>query len=143
MGKSRARRIGKRFPLGNTISHSQANYFGNTSQFNYDSGPDGYDTPYVAGDQPYTSPVGSFPPNGYGLYDMGGNVCQWCWDWYGTPYTGGTDPRGPNSGSARVYRGGRFDFYAVSVRCADRNNYFLFGPSNADFGLGFRCVRSH
>ena len=134
---------GKRFPLANNISHSQANYFGNPSQFNYDSGPDGYDTPYVAGDQPYTSPVGSFPPNGYGLYDMGGNVCQWCWDWYGTPYTGGTDPRGPNSGSARVYRGGRFDFYAVSVRCADRNNYFLFGPSNADFGLGFRCVRSH
>jgi len=133
---------GMRFPLGNFISHSLANYYGETSQFSYDLGPDSYDTPYYFNPPPYTSPVGSFPPNGYGLYDMGGNVCQWCWDWYATPYAGGTDPRGPATGSVRVYRGGRFDFYAVSVRCADRNDYLLFNPPDADFGLGFRCVRS-
>ncbi len=42
----------------------------------------------------------------------------------------------------RVYRGGRFDVPAVAARCADRNNYLLFNPSNADIGIGFRCVRS-
>ena len=133
---------GKRFPLGNTISESQANYYGNTG-LSYDLGPDSWNTIFFTGASPYTSPVGYFPPNGYGLYDMAGNVCEWCWDWYGTPYVGGTDPHGALPGSYRVFRGGRNDYYASVLRCADRNHIFPYTPANADSGIGFRCARTH
>jgi formylglycine-generating enzyme required for sulfatase activity len=133
---------GQRFPWGNTVSESQANYYGDSTDYSYDLGPSGWNPVGFTGVSPYTSPVGSFPSNGYGLFDMAGNVCEWCWDWYGTPYAGGTDPRGPASGTFRVFRGGRNDYYAVALRCADRNHLFPFGPGNADPGIGFRCVKA-
>jgi formylglycine-generating enzyme len=129
---------GQRFPWGNTISESQANYYGETGTWSYDLGPNGYNAAFATGANPYTSPVGYFGPNGYGLYDMAGNVFEWCWDWYGTPYAGGSDPRGPASGSYRVLRGGVWDYYAVSARCAYRGSS---APSDADYNFGFRCVR--
>jgi formylglycine-generating enzyme required for sulfatase activity len=112
---------GQRFPWGNTISENQANYDGDTSDYSYDSGPNGYNANFDNGAQPYTSPVGYFAPNGYGLYDMAGNVWQWCWDWYGAPYAGGSDPRGSTSGFGRVNRGGSWDNYASMCRTALRN----------------------
>ena len=142
---------GLRFPLGNTIRESQANYYGDVEQYSYDLGPDGNDYVFVYSGPPYiyTSPVGYFAPNGYGLYDMAGNVCQWCWDWYGTSYAGGTDPQGPampSSTGTRTVRGGNYNAYASALRCADRNQE-LGGaaPGNASPYLttGFRCVRAH
>jgi formylglycine-generating enzyme required for sulfatase activity len=136
---------GQRFPLGNTIQESQANYYVDTNDYAYDLGPvNGYDYVFAVNPQPYTSPVGYFGPNGYGLYDMAGNVCEWCWDWYGTPYAGGTDPRGPASGSNRTLRGGDWSYYAYELRCADRDQDMLISsPGTAVPYTGFRCVRAH
>ena len=125
---------GKRFPWGNTISRSQANYQGNTGSYSYDLGPNGRNPAYEG-----TSPVGSYAPNGYGLNDMAGNVWQWCWDWKGTPYAGGSDPHGPvGRGSRRVLRGGYWDYLANFARCAYRNSH---NPGGAGNNFGFRCVR--
>jgi formylglycine-generating enzyme required for sulfatase activity len=123
---------GKRFPWGDTISQSQANY--------YESSMEIYHPTYATGSSPYTSPVGSFAANGYGLYDMAGNVWQWCWDGYGTYDTGTpTDPRGVSSGADRVCRGGGRGNGAVNCRVAFRSRN---GPSNASLSIGFRVARS-
>ena len=133
---------GQRFPWGNTISWGQANYYA------YPLWADGYayDVNATVGDHPtfnegvypYTSPVGYFGANGYGLYDMAGNVWEWCWDWYGS-YSSAyqSDPRGPTSGSYRVFRGGSWIFYAFYCRAADRDGYI---PTYRDYDLGFRSV---
>jgi len=127
----------QRFPWGNTISESQANYSGNTS-FSYDLGPNGFNSSFTNGVAPYTAPVGSFLPNSYGFYDMSGNVFQWCWDWLGVPYAGGTDPHGPSNIGNRVIRGGSWSVTADFSRCANR---YGMAPSGAYYSIGFRCVK--
>ncbi len=132
---------GQRFPWGNTISESQANYYADTNQFSYDLGPDGYNPiGRVGGTSPPTSPVGSFAPNGYGLYDMAGNSWEWCWDWYGMPYGQPTtnNPTGSVSGSFRVIRGGSSYLHADSSRTAKRG---VSDPSIWYIDVvGLRCV---
>ena len=130
---------GQRFPWGNLIGESQANYYGNTN-LSYDLGPNGYNAiGSIGGRTPATSPVGSFPANGYGLYDMAGNIFEWCWDWYGTPYAGGSDPHGPTGPlSYRGLRGGSWSLDANDARCAFRS---YGNPLNAGSSIGFRCVR--
>jgi formylglycine-generating enzyme required for sulfatase activity len=134
---------GKRFPWGDTISESQANYVGNTT-YSYDLGPNGYNQAWTNNGTPYTSPIGSFPPNSYGLYDMAGNVFEWCWDWYSsTSYVAGAvDPQGPPMNSdtnyLKVVRGGAWDSYGSDARCAYRVSIPFFLGNDV---TGFRCVR--
>jgi len=87
-----------------------------------------------------THPVGRKTPNTWGLYDMHGNVWEWCLDWYDDTLMGGFDPKGPaESGSTRVNRGGRWGDHASSCRSASR----LFrSPPSRDNNRGFRLVRT-
>jgi formylglycine-generating enzyme required for sulfatase activity len=131
---------GQRFSWGNTISESQANYYASPGSFSYDLGPyTGYNTNFYTGGFPHTSPVGYFTANGYGLYDMAGNVNEWCWDWYGTPYgqPTATNPTGSATGISRVLRGGCWGCFASDARCANRNYNYPYLASS----LSFRCVR--
>jgi formylglycine-generating enzyme required for sulfatase activity len=116
------------FHFGPSLSAGQANFNGQH--------------PYGATEGPYlerTSPVGLYPPNALGLWDMHGNVWEWCQDWYHEAYyreTPRADPRGPASGSRRVLRGGGWYSYARNCRSANRRSYGTIDPSC----IGFRVV---
>jgi formylglycine-generating enzyme required for sulfatase activity len=104
------------FHFGETISTEQANYIG---------GGNGKPTP-----------VGSFPANAFGLFDMHGNVFQWCQDWFDDyPQNAVTDPQGPEKGFGRVLRGGSWRSLPQLCRSAHRHSY---GPGSRLNNLGFR-----
>ena len=89
-----------------------------------------------------THEVGKKQANALGLYDMSGNVREWCWDWYGSRsgYPSGTeDPAGPDTGSYRVYRGGSWDYDAFLCTVSFRTS---FNPYYRGASYGFRLVRS-
>ncbi|MDA8241057.1 MAG: formylglycine-generating enzyme family protein [Nitrospiraceae bacterium] len=86
--------------------------------------------------------VGNYYPNGYGLYDMAGNVSEWCSDWYDRDYyrrsSPSKDPRGPETGLQKVIRGGSWANTAPFLRVAYRNSS---SPGSLQSGVGFRCVK--
>jgi len=133
---------GKRFPWAVTnITHILANYNSSTAYAYDTSATRGYHPTFNDGVTPYTSPAGYFAANtnGYGLYDMAGNVWERCWDRYGAYSSGSqTNPPGPVTGSFRVVRGGGWSYNAFNCRTAIRNN----GYTASDTGnyIGFRSV---
>jgi formylglycine-generating enzyme required for sulfatase activity len=130
-----------------TIDFDRANYSsywsGGTPHYPYDKATSkGPHPAWNTGTEPYTAPVGSFPPTGYGLYDMTGNVDEWCWDRYQWDYyavSPAIDPRGPDTGSTRVHRGGTWTSFASSCRVAERtDNTMVYGCNS----WGFRTCLS-
>ncbi|MGH7534168.1 MAG: formylglycine-generating enzyme family protein, partial [Gemmatimonadales bacterium] len=115
---------GRKYPWGDVISRGDANY-GNRN--------------------PGPRPVGSYRRNDFGLFDMAGNVSEWCQDWYGPTYYGGVSPEGsvpdnptgPPGGTHKVKRGGSWKQYAADLRVSARS---FMTPSARDEGIGFRCA---
>ena len=159
---------GWRFPWGDTISHSQANYRSYWSLgsplYPYDVSPtEGHHPTWKDLYTPFTSPVGFFDgnmkykddynwpgsatsyqttsgANSYGLYDMAGNVGEWCNDWYNSTYYSSSpydNPKGPVSGTFRVFRGGSWDSNAPYCRVAER---IEGNPGFSSRYRGFRIV---
>lgn len=111
-----------RFNYGDDLGYTNANQY----EWDFDNSTN------------QTHAVGQKQPNPWGLYDMHGNVFEWCQDWYG-PYLGGsaTDPQGPATGLYRVHRGGSWTYYAWHCRSAFRD-YRL--PGSGYYSVGFRVV---
>ncbi|MCM1190674.1 MAG: SUMF1/EgtB/PvdO family nonheme iron enzyme [bacterium] len=129
------------FNTETSISADECNYYGHYpydieqnyfTQGNLDTKPGQYRQTTVA--------VGSFAPNGYGLYDMHGNVSEWVWDYYGAYGTEEqTDPTGAASGTLRVYWGGGWNDFAKNMRSAYRAT---FAEDKGSFNIGIRLVRN-
>jgi len=122
------------FNTGENLTTEQANY---DSNYPYRNNPKGK---YLE----KTTPVGSYPPNEWGLYDMHGNVWEWCMDWYDEKYYDECEkkgivenPAGPETGSRRVLRGGGWNNGVQNCRSANR---YSSGPVNHFNSFGFRLV---
>ena len=126
---ARGNLIGKKYPSGDTITHNDANF----------GGVEGRDI------WRWTSPVGSFSPNGFGLYDMAGNVWEWCFDEYNADFyvtPPKSNPRfgresAPDNENFRILRGGGWDGSSGDLRVSDRWYHLTTGST-----IGFRCVKT-
>ena len=134
------RKAGRKYRLPIEAEWEYACRVGSTTEFSFGDDPGQLSNYAWFGENSkgQTHPVGEKKPNALGLYDMEGNVFEWCSDWYGKyPKSPITDPTGPETGSNRVVRGGSWDCRAASCRSAYRFGDEPFGRS---FILGFRVV---
>jgi len=112
------------YPWGNTIDETHASYFTSITIKNE------------------MKPVGSLMQNPYGIYDIAGNVWEWCADWYGKTYyrvSPDENPKGPEKGQYRVFRGGSWTNNEEFLRCSERAKN---APVYRSHMLGFRCAQS-
>ena len=131
---------GRTFRLPTEAEWEYAARGGNKSRhYKYSgSGNIGYVAWYYKNSGSTTHAVGTQTANELGIYDMSGNVCEWCSDWYGGYSAGSqTNPQGPSSGSYRVHRGGSWGDIAGRCRVSNRDGG---GPSNSSFSRGLRLV---
>jgi formylglycine-generating enzyme required for sulfatase activity len=128
--------INKIFPWGNRSAGARdANFADKRTELSWKEQDvdDGYR---------YAAPVRQYSPNGYGLYDMAGNIWEWCADWYDPHYykrSSKKNPKGPKSGYRKVVRGGSWLYASYNMRCSSRNG--LEPYYRAESG-GFRCALS-
>jgi formylglycine-generating enzyme required for sulfatase activity len=115
---------GLKYPWGNDRSHDQANYWRTGGQDHWK----------------HTAPIGSFPPNTFGLHDMAGNVYEWVGDWFSEDYYGASpaaDPKGPPKGRLRVARGGAGFLNPAVLRISTR---LRSAPDTRNITVGLRCA---
>lgn len=127
---------------GQKIRFGNGKDIANLKEINFD-GSNNYKESYsIAGEYlAQTTSTGSFGPNDLGLYDMSGNVWEWCWDWYSDYLSSSLqiNPRGPDSGDSRVLRGGSWHSAPIRIRCARRGSYT---PDVLSAHIGFRIAKS-
>lgn len=137
LGRLRAK-TGLNFDLPTEAQWEYACRAGTATTYYWGDSMDGAYAWYRDNSDRTTHPVGTKKPNAWGLYDMSGNVEEWCRDWFGT-LAYGVDPKGSASGSYRVLRGGGWSDYSFSCTSSYRN--YGIGPSDRYYGTGFRLVK--
>jgi formylglycine-generating enzyme required for sulfatase activity len=135
------KRVGKRLPT--EAQWEYAARAGTTSNYFWGDEIDGAYAWHFGNSDKKTHPVAQKKPNAFGLYDMVGNVWEWCADWYAEDYyrkAVSNNPTGPDSGRFRANRGGGYGYNREGyiLRCAYRNAYM---PEYRNVNVGFRCVR--